>query len=94
MKFIYTEFMNTIKLQQRGLLTLPKKLRDALSLKEGQILTVEQTNGKIILEPQTSTVDNDLAQALTQGLEDIKRGKFIEFGSTTEFHKKLEHYVD
>jgi AbrB family looped-hinge helix DNA binding protein len=94
MKFIYTEFMNTIKLQQRGLLTLPKKLRDSLSLKEGQILTVQQINGKIILEPQPSTIDSDLAQALTQGLEDIKRGKFIEFGSTAEFHKKLEHYVD
>lgn len=86
--------MNTIKLQQRGLLTLPKKLRDALSLKEGQILTVEQTNGKIILEPQTSTVDRDLAQALTQGLEDIKKGNFIEFGSTAEFHKKLKQYAD
>lgn len=94
MKFIYTEFMNTIKLQQRGLLTLPKKLRDSLSLKEGQILTVQEVNGKIILEAQTSTVDSVLAQALTQGLEDIKRGKFIEFGSTAEFHKKLKQYVD
>jgi AbrB family looped-hinge helix DNA binding protein len=86
--------MNTVRLQQRGLLTLPKKLRDALSLKEGQILTVKQANGKIILEAQTSTVDRDLAQALTQGLKDIKRGKFIEFGSTAEFHKKLKQYVD
>jgi len=94
MKFIYTELMNTIKLQQRGLLTLPKKLRDSLSLKEGQILTVKQTNGKIILEPQISAIDSDLAQALTQGLEDIKRGKFIEFGSTAEFHSKLKHYAD
>lgn len=94
MKFIYTEFMNTIKLQQRGLLTLPKKLRDSLSLKEGQILTVQQVNGKIILEAQTSAVDSDLAQALTQGLEDIKRGKFIEFSSTAEFHKKLKQYAD
>ena len=86
--------MNTIKLQQRGLLTLPKKLRDALSLKEGQILTVQQTNGKIILEPQLSAVDSDLAQAITQGLEDIKQGNFIEFGSTAEFHKKLKRYAD
>lgn len=86
--------MNTVKLQQRGLLTLPKKLRDALSLKEGQILTIQQTDGKIILEPQTSTIDSDLAQAITQGLEDIKRGNFIEFGSTAEFHKKLRHYAD
>ncbi len=86
--------MNTIKLQQRGLLTLPKKLRESLSLKEGHILTVQQANGKIILEPQVSRIDSELAKAITQGLEDIKRGKFIEFGSTAEFHKKLKQYVD
>jgi len=94
LKFIYTELMNTIKLQQRGLLTLPKKLRDALSLKEGQVLRIQHAGGKIILEPQNSTIDSDLAQAITQGLEDIKSGKFIEFGSTTEFHNKLSQYVD
>ncbi len=86
--------MNTIKLQQRGLLTLPKKLRDSLLLKEGQILSVQQVNGKIILEPQVSTIDSELAKAITQGLEDIKQGNFIEFGSTDELHAKLSRYAD
>lgn len=94
MKFIYTEFMNTIKLQQRGLLTLPKKLRDTLSLKEGQILNVQHIEGKIILEPQVSTIDSELARAITKGLEDIKQGNFIEFGSTDELHSKLKQYAD
>ncbi len=84
--------MNSIKLQQRGLLTLPKKLRDALSLKEGQILKVEQSGGKIILEPQHNSVDTQLAADIKQGLEDIKKGNFIEFGTTDEFHKKLKKY--
>ncbi len=86
--------MNTIKLQQRGLLTLPKKLRDDLSLEEGQILSVKQEGGKIILEPQVSGVDSELAEAIKQGLADIKGGKFIEFGSTAELHKKLAEYAD
>lgn len=86
--------MNTIKIQQRGLLTLPKKLREALSLKEGQILSVEHSDGKIILAPQMSTVDSELALAITQGLEDIKQGNFIEFGSTSELHSKLKKYAD
>ena len=94
LKFIYTENMNTIKLQQRGLLTLPKKLRDSLSLKEGQILSVSYSNGKIILEPHTATLDSELAAAITQGLNDIKQGKFIEFGSLPELHKKLKQYAD
>jgi len=86
--------MNTVKLQQRGLLTLPKKLRDALSLKEGQILNIQHSDGKIILAPQTSTIDSELAKAIEQGLADIKQGNFIEFGSTSEFHKKLKQYAD
>lgn len=86
--------MNTVRLQQRGLLTLPKKLREALSLKEGQILTVQHSEGKIILEPQSAGIDSELAKAITQGIDDIKRGNFIEFGSTEEFHKKLSRYED
>jgi AbrB family looped-hinge helix DNA binding protein len=85
--------MNTIRLQQRGLLTLPKKLRDALSLQEGQILNIQHSDGKIILSPQTSTIDSELAKAITQGLADIKQGNFIEFGSTSELHKKLKKYA-
>lgn len=88
--------MNTVKLQQRGLLTLPKKLRDALALKEGQILRIELSGGRIILEPQTSRseVDAELAAAITQGLSDIKKGAFIEFGNIKEFHEKVKCYED
>jgi AbrB family looped-hinge helix DNA binding protein len=86
--------MNTIKLQQRGLLTLPKKLREELSLEEGQILIVEQSEGKIILKPQATSVDAELAKAIKEGLADIKKGKFIEFGSMAEFHTKLNKYED
>jgi bifunctional DNA-binding transcriptional regulator/antitoxin component of YhaV-PrlF toxin-antitoxin module len=84
--------MNTIKLQQRGLLTLPKKLRDSLSLEEGQILSIQLSGKKIILEAQTSSIDTELSKAITKGLEDIKNGKFIEFSNTKEFHTKLKQY--
>ena len=86
--------MTTIKLQQRGLLTLPKKLRDALSLEEGQILRVEHVDGKIILEPQQPAFDKQLATDIKQGIEDIKNGRFIEFSSIAEFHEKLAKYED
>lgn len=92
LKFIYTENMKTIKIQQRGLLTLPKKLRDALALEEGQILRVTQDGQRIILEPQPASVDRELATAITQGIADIKAGKYIEFSSTRELHQKLKRY--
>ncbi|MFT5850040.1 MAG: AbrB family looped-hinge helix DNA binding protein [Patiriisocius sp.] len=83
--------MQTIKLQQRGILTLPKKLRDALDLFEGQSLNVQEENGKIVIEPEKS-FDAQLASDLKQGLEDIKNGNFIEFSSSEELHKKLKTY--
>lgn len=92
LKFIYTEKMNTIKLQQRGLITLPKKLRDILSIEEGQILRIELSGNKIILEPQLSPLDTELAKDIKESLDDIKKGRFIEFGSIDEFHKKLDRY--
>lgn len=84
--------MNTIKLQQRGLLTLPKKLRDTLGLEEGQIMRVEQKDGKIILEPQATAVDRELALAVKQGIEDIRAGRFIEFSTIEEFDQKIKQY--
>lgn len=84
--------MNTVKIQQRGLLTLPKKLRDSLGLKEGQILNVKEKEGKIILEPQATLLDRELAVAIKQGLEDIKAGRFIEFSTIDEFDTKIKQY--
>jgi AbrB family looped-hinge helix DNA binding protein len=72
--------MRTIKLQQRGVLTLPKKIRDSLQLEEGQMLRVQEKNGSVILEAAHS-VDTQLMRDLKQGMEDLKRGKFIEFAS-------------
>ena len=84
--------MNTVKLQQRGLLTLPKKLRDTLGLEEGQILRIEQKGGKIILEPQMSDLDRVIALAVKQGVADIKAGRFIEFSTIEEFDQKIKQY--
>lgn len=86
--------MNTVKIQQRGLLTLPKKLRDSLGLQEGQILGITEKDGKIILEPQSTALDRELALAIKQGIEDIKAGHFIEFSSIQEFDEKIKQYAD
>ncbi len=83
--------MNTIKLQQRGTLTLPKKIRDSLNLAEGEVLRVSTTEGRIILERADSS-DAELLADIKQSLDDIKKGKFIEFGSISEFKKKLRAY--
>jgi AbrB family looped-hinge helix DNA binding protein len=84
--------MNTIKLQQRGLLTLPKKLRDSLGLEEGHIFRVKSHAGKIILEPQMSEFDRQLAADIKQGYEDIKNGKSFVFSTIEEFDERMKQY--
>lgn len=85
--------MNTIKLQQRGLLTLPKKIRDSLGISEGQVLQINEEGGKIILTPQvTNSLSAELANDIRQGLEDIKKGNFIEFKTVAEMHDKMSRY--
>ena len=82
--------MNTIKLQQRGVLTLPKNIRDTLGLSEGDVFTVSHVDGKIVLErPQT---DAGLLKYISYSLSEIRAGKYIEFGSIPEFKKKLRAY--
>jgi len=83
--------MNTIKLQQRGTLTLPKKIREVLKLSEGEVLQVSQKDNRIILERAVSP-ETELLRDIKQSLTDIKQGKFIEFGSIAEFKKELKHH--
>jgi AbrB family looped-hinge helix DNA binding protein len=82
--------MNTIKLNQRGVLTLPKNIRDAFGLKTGEILVVSKEDNRIVLERQQS--DKELLRDIQHSLRDIKQGKFIEFGSMNEFKKKMKTY--
>ncbi len=83
--------MNTIRIQQRGTLTLPKKIRESLDLKEGEIMHVSQKDNQIILE-RGDTTDAELMRDIQKSLADLKAGRFIEFGSTKEFKQKLKEY--
>lgn len=83
--------MKNITVQQRGTITLPKKLREALALKEDSVLRVSEKNGALLLEPPAS-VDEQVLSDIKQGIEDIKKGKFIEFSSLEEFDTKIDVY--
>jgi AbrB family looped-hinge helix DNA binding protein len=85
--------MNTVKLQQRGIITLPKKIRTQLDLHEGQVFQIESQDGQIILAPQLS-LNEQLARDIKRGLEDIKAGNYIEFSTIEEFDEKIKAYGD
>ena len=46
----------TIQLRQRGTLTLPTRLRNRYNLQEGDVLTVIDLDGAIVLVPRASAV--------------------------------------
>jgi|GEM_PF-979596 len=81
----------TVKLQQRGVLTLPKKLRDALDLEEGQTLRIEKRDGGFFVEPQV-TMPAELVESIRQSKKDIENGDYITFGSIEEFHEKRKQF--
>ncbi len=86
--------MQTIKLQQRGVLTLPKKIRESFNLTEGRMFKVVTKGNQIILEPEQTEFDKQLAADIKQGIEDMKNGRYIEFSTIEEFDEKMKNYED
>jgi len=69
--------LNTINIQvaRRGLVTLPKALRDAYRIQEGDQLTLLDLGGVFVLSPRHSEIDS-LADTLSTAL--IKKGESLE----------------
>jgi bifunctional DNA-binding transcriptional regulator/antitoxin component of YhaV-PrlF toxin-antitoxin module len=66
---------STIKLAQRGVVTLPKSLRDAYGLEAGDLLTLLDLGGVFVLSPQSAEIDA-LADRITMTLE--AKGESLE----------------
>lgn len=78
-----------VQISQRGVLVLPKALRESYNLQAGDSLTLLDLGGVFVLTPQQSEIDavaERLAQALTE------RGETLE----TMLHalrEEREHYA-
>ena len=65
----------TIQLAQRGVLTLPKSLRESYNLQPGDSFTLLDLGGVFVLSPLHSEIDA-LAERLTYSL--TERGETLE----------------
>ena len=83
--------MVNITVGQRGVITLPKKLREKLGFVEGEVLSAYEKDGALVLKTHTAKTDPVL-ESIRRGLEDIKHGRYIEFGSIEELDKKLKEW--
>jgi AbrB family looped-hinge helix DNA binding protein len=58
-----------IQVAQRGVIVLPKSLRDKYNLKPGDSITIIDLDGTLVLTPGRSKIDalaDDIRQALTE----------------------------
>jgi bifunctional DNA-binding transcriptional regulator/antitoxin component of YhaV-PrlF toxin-antitoxin module len=65
----------SIQVAQRGLVTLPKALREAYSIREGDQMTLLDLGGVFVLSPRRSEIDR-IADQLKSALED--QGESLE----------------
>jgi AbrB family looped-hinge helix DNA binding protein len=65
----------TVRVAKRGLLTLPKALRDAYNIEPGDALTLLDLGGVFVLSPRLSEIDA-LAEPIAADLQ--ARGETLE----------------
>ena len=65
----------TVQMGQRGVITLPKSLRQSYNLKPGDDFTLLDLDGVFILSPRRSEIDS-LADQITQAL--TEQGETLE----------------
>jgi AbrB family looped-hinge helix DNA binding protein len=73
----------TIKIQARGVLTLPKKLRTRMNFVAGSIVQVKERGGGIFIAP-ASSFDKELSEDIRRSLKEFEKGNYIEFSKKKE----------
>ena len=63
-------FESTVQMTDRGVLTLPKKLRDTYRLRGGENFTLMDLGGVFVLSPQPSQIDALAEQVAEQWAAD------------------------
>lgn len=88
--------MPIIKVIRNGQITLPKEIREALDIDEGQILEAEVENSRIILKPLTFVESGSVLslkgkRKVKEALEDVKKGAVSKaYDNVDEMIKDLE----
>ncbi len=81
----------TIQVQDRGVITIPKKLREALGLDKGDLLNVELSDSGEVILSRAETIDKSILESSQKALKELREGKASgPFASMEEFHKYLE----
>ncbi len=90
--------MPVIKVIRNGQITLPKEFRDALGVKEGDILEAEMKENQMVLKPKILIdkipesefeLSEQGKKKVKEAFEDIKRGAVKKFDNVENLIKDL-----
>lgn len=76
-----------LKIRRKGVIILPKKLREALGVKEGDLVTAETRGNSLImkaLKPKAVDVDPKLVEELLREEYILEENKYREMMSSGE----------
>ncbi len=90
--------MPVIRVIRNGQITLPKEFRDALGVKEGDILEAEMKENQMVLKPKILIdkipesefeLSEQGKKKIKEAFEDIKRGTVKKFDNVEDLIKDL-----
>ena len=90
--------MPVIRVIRNGQITLPKEFRDALGVKEGDILEAEMKENQMVLKPKILIdkipesefeLSDQGKKKIKEAFEDIKRGTVKKFDNVEDLIKDL-----
>jgi AbrB family looped-hinge helix DNA binding protein len=83
--------MPLIKVQEKGQVTLPTKIRREVGLDPGDYVTIEREGNRIVLVAQNIAPHQpEIDAAVAEGLADVRAGRVSPaFATSEEFHAWL-----
>ena len=68
--------MPLVKVQEKGQITLPAKIRNAVGLHTGDVVMIEKQGDRIVLIPQAVVARDPVTDTyIAEGLRDIRAGR-------------------
>jgi len=61
-----------VRVQEKGQVTIPQKIRERLNLKKGDLVVFEETEQGVLIRPAQLIADNELRQALTEQIASLR----------------------
>ena len=85
-----------VNVMEKGLVTLPKKIRDALHIVPGDAVDIEVRDGEVVIRPvkvipmsQAYFWTDKVQKRIKASEKDIEAGRYKDVGSADELLKEL-----